>query len=70
MLNNSLDYFRCLHKILGKPLKNSFGSALEQNYLYVGLEIDECFQNADMLKIGQGGQVNLLVAETVAMRNE
>lgn len=70
MLNDSLDYFRYLCKILGKPLKKSFDSALEQNYLYIGLEIYECYQNADMLKIGQGGQLNLLVAETVAMRNE
>lgn len=70
MLSNSLDYFRYLHKILGKLLKNSFGPTLEQNYLYDGLDIYEWSQNADMLKIGQGGEVNLLVAETVAMRNE
>lgn len=70
MLTMSLDYFSYLPKTLGRPLKNSFGSTLEQNYLYVGLEICECFQTAGMLKIGWGGHVNLLVAETVALRNE
>ena len=70
MLNHSLDYFRYLHKTLGKLLKNSFGSAVEQNYLYMGLEICECFQDTGVLKTGRGGQVNLLVAKTVAMRNE
>lgn len=31
---------------------NSFGSTLEQNYLYVVLGIYGCFHYADMLKSG------------------
>lgn len=51
-LSNSLAYFTYLSETLGKLLMNSFGSTLEQNYLYVVLEIYGCFQYADMLKSG------------------
>lgn len=43
VLNSQLDYFRYLHETLEKLPKNSFRSTLEQNHLYEGLEIYECF---------------------------